>query len=269
VKLTKLARTAILAVLAITLVACTTTPEEKLNTPEGALNTESKYALVVMKPCHAQFLGRCEPDDGRTTEAKLAIHGAPEMVDLKALYEADVALSASIARIDAVNVVNSQFLRTVKQGLVSRQLDVVAVAKPIHEGALRKTSSKRVTFDDVDMIGATQYPLEVAANTFELSSLYQQLEVDYLIVMELLRFNIERHYGPTGKPVGTPQAVSAVRLYLHERTTGKVLFDDYAYKIVASNEAWDKPPHYKSLTDALKYTLGAAIDEAQTNLLSR
>jgi len=259
----------LLHIVALMLVACSATPEEKLNTPPGALNTDSKYALLWIKPCRTPLLGRCESDDGRTTEAKLALHGAPELIDLKALYAADVQLSASIARIDAGEIVQKQFLRNVKQALAARQLDVVAVANPVYEGALRKTASKRVTFNNVDTIGATQYPLEVKANQYELASLYQRLEVDYLLILELLRFNIERHYGPTGKPVGHPQAVSAVRMYLHERSTGKVLFDDFAYKVVESDVAWDKPPHYQSLTNSLKNTLAAAIDEAQANLFGR
>lgn len=269
--LIELKHAGVLTALVFSVLACTSTstPTEKLNAPVGALNAESKYALMWIKPCQTQFFGRCEPDDGRTSEAKLAIHGAAERVDLKALYEEDVGLSASIARIDAADIVQDRFLRKVKQGLSARQLDVVAVAKPIHEGALKKTASKHITFNDVATIGPTQFPLQVKANTFEFSSLYQQLDVDYLIVMELLRFNIERHYGPTGNPVANPQAVSAIRLYLHERATNQVLFDDYAYKAVESDKAWDKPPHYQSLTDSLKYTLQTAIDEAQNNLLRR
>lgn len=269
-KLTKLAPAAILTVLVFSVVACTSTstPTEKLSAPSGALNAESKYALMWIKPCQSQFFGRCDPDDGRTSEAKLAIHGAPERMDLKALYEEDIGLSASIARIDAADIVQDKFLRKVKRGLTGRQLNVVAVAKPIHEGALQKTASKRITFNDVATIGPTQFPLQVKANTFDFSPLYQQLDVDYLIVMELLRFNIERHYGPTGKPVANPQAVSAIRLYLHERATGQVLFDDYAYKTVETDETWDKPPHYQLLTDSLTHTLRTAIDEAQNNLLS-
>jgi len=258
-----------LAVLALLLVACTSTPEENLNTPANAFNADSSYGLIWVKPCQSLFLSRCEPDDGRTTEAKLAIHGAPESVDLKALYEEDLTLSSSIARIDAADILREQFLRNVKQRLLARQLDVVAVANPIPEGALRKTTSKRVTFNDVATIGATQYPLEVKSNTFEWSAVYQKLDVDFLVVMELLRFNIERHYGPTGKPASNPQAVSAVRLYLHERATGKKLFDDYAYKVVIVDNDWDKPPHYQLLTDTLKLTLSAAIEEAQSNLFRR
>jgi len=253
----------------MSVVACSSTPEEKLNTPVGALNADSKYALVWIKPCNSLLLGRCEPDDGRTTEAKLAIHSSPSQVDLKTLYEDDVVLSASIARINAADILQTHFLNSVKQSLSAQQLDVVTVAKPIHEGDLRKTDSKRVTFNDVAAIGATQFPLQVKANTFDFAPLYQQLSVDYLIVMELLRFSIERHYGPTGKPAANPQAVSVVRLYLHERATGNTLFDDFAYKVAVSNNDWDKPPHYQSLTDTLNQTLQSAIDEAQTNLLRR
>jgi len=232
VKLAELTRTGIVTVLAFAVVACTATPEEKLIPPVGALNAQSKYAMLWIKPCRTEFLGRCEPDDGRTTEAKLAIHGAPERVDLKTLYEDDKALSASIARNDATDVLQEQFIREFKRG-------------------------------------ATQYPMEVKANTYDLSPLYQQLGVDYLVVMELLRFNIERHYGPTGKPAANPLAVSAVRLYLTEGTTGQLLFDDYAYKVLETDDAWDNPPHYQSLADSLSQTLNAAIDEAEANLFRR
>ncbi len=250
-------------------VACTVTPTEKLNTPDGALNPESKYALMWIKPCQSKFLGGCDPDDGRSTEAKLAIHSTSEFVDLKTLYEEDVTLSASIARINASDIVQDHFLRNFRQALSARQLDVVAVENPIHQGALQKTASTTVTFDDITTIGATQFPLQVEANTYKFSPVYQQLDADYLIVMELLRFSIDRYFGPTGKPTANPLAVSAVRVYLHESATGNVLFDDYAYNAVELGDAWNKPPHYQSLADSLELSLKAAINEARNNLLDQ
>jgi len=185
------------------------------------------------------------------------------------LYEKDVTLSASIARINASDIVRDHFLRKYRQALSARQLDVVAVDNAIHEGALQKSASSMVTFNDVETIGATQFPIQVKANTFDFSPVYQRLDADYLIVMELLRFSIDRYYGPTGKPTANPLAVSAIRLYLHESATGNVLFDDYAYNAIELGDAWDKPPHYHSLADSLELSLKAAINEARNNLLGR
>ncbi len=260
-------RAVIAVVLAFTVVACTSTPKEKLYIPDHAFNHESKYALLWVKPCHAKLLGGCEVDDGRTTEAKLAIHGEAQRVDLKKKYENEVGLSASIARINATPIFAETFLKQFKQGMVARKMNVVAVAKPVYEGALRKRSSANVIFNDTELLGATLFPLQVKSNSFELRPIYDELDVDYLIVMELLRFTIERHYGPTGKPVSNPQAVSVVRLSVHDRNSNEPVFDDYAYKVVLTDDGWDKPPHYRQLESALTQTLRDVIAEARMNLL--
>jgi len=215
------------------------------------------------------MLGGCDADDGRTTEAKLAIHGAPDRVDLKQQYENDVALSASIARLEASSLIYRQYLVSLKEKLAARQLDAVVVAKPLYEGLLLKRASKQVIFNDVPLIGATQFPLQLQANTFDFTPIYERLDVDYLVVMELLRFNIERHYGPTGKPVGNPQAVSAVRLTMHERNSNELVFDDYSYQVAQLKDDWEAPPHYRSLEKSLSRTLQDALIAAQENLLNR
>ena len=247
--------------------ACSTAPIEKLQLPQSALNTNARYALLWIKPCHEKMLGGCEADDGRTTEAKFVAHGSASQVDLKQEYDDSVALSAAIARINAAPSVRTHFLRALKQDIASRQLNVVAVAEPIYEGAMTKRSSRRVLFDDVPLIGATQFPLQLKANTYDFATIHDQLSSDYLIVMELLKFSVERHYGPTGRAADIPQVVSAIRMSVHERTSNQVIFDDYAYEVSMANKDWDTPPYYRSLEANLLASLERAIAKAKRNLL--
>lgn len=255
------------AVLLFAVVACTSTPLEKLEVPSYAFNKQSRYAVLWIKPCIGKPLGGCEEDDGRTTEAKLAIHGSPTRIDVAQQYEDEVALSASIARVNASETIERRFLRMFKDDMRSRGLDVVSVANPIYEGALKKQSSTRVSFPDQPRLSATQFPLQVKSNTFDFSPIYQNLGVNYLLVLELLNFSVDRHYGPTGKPAANPQVVSAVRVYLHERDTGDVLFNDFSYQFALSEDDWEKPPYYQDLADLLIKTLERSIENSRKNLM--
>ncbi len=253
--------------LLCTVSACGSAPKEQLQLPSEAFNGRSSYALLWIKPCNEKILGGCEDDDGRTTEAKFVVHGSASQVDLKQQYEESVGLSASIARINAKAVVDKHFLQGLTTSLKNRQMDVVAVADAVHEGALRKSSSQRVLFEDVPLIGATQFPLQLESNTYNFAPVYERLGVDYLIVLELLRFSVEQHFGPTGQAAGNPQVVSAIRLYVHERASEQTLFDDYAYRVVLAKDGWDAPPLYESLEETLSNTLRQAIAAATSNLL--
>ena len=251
----------------LTISACTSVPVERLDVPPRAFNEQSRYAVLWIKPCAGKVLGGCQKDDGRTTEAKLAIHGSADRIELKEQYEEEVALSASIARVNAVETLDHKFLREFKNVLSVRGLNAVAVANPVYEGALRKKQSSRVSFADQPRLTATQMPLQVKANTFDFEPLYDNLGVDFLLVMELLNFSVDRHYGPTGNPVSNPQVVSAVRLYLHEAQTNEVLYNDYSYSVAVSDDDWDSPPHYESLSELLIKTLNSSVEEAKNNFL--
>jgi len=265
-------RAPLVAALIITVGGCMSTsrPKEILDVPSGSLNAQSRYALMWIKPCNVRLLvGGCEDDDGRTTEAKLAIHGSADRVDLEELYEEGVGLSASIAQVNAKEFIERHYLREFRSALKARALNVVSVAEPAYEGSLPKLAVERVVFNDVPTIAATQFPLQVKSSTYDFAGIYEKLGVDYLIVLELLRFNIERHFGPTGHPSANPQAVSVVRLSLHERATGKLLFNDFGYIAELVSDDWDRPPYYQELSDTLTGALERAIDDVQSNFLEQ
>ena len=256
-----------LVLICSALASCGSTPPKELTElPEQVFNTQSRYALLWIKPCAEKLVGGCVTDDGRTTEAKYVVHGSAGQIDLKQQYEDSVALSASIARINARPSMQTHFLQSLRQDLMARNLNVVAIAEPLHEGFLKKTSSSRVLFENAGT-KATQFPLQLKANTFDFQSVYQRLGVDYLVVMELLRFSVEQHFGPTGKATENPKIVSAVRLYVHNRATNEMVFDDYAHKVVLAEDGWDEPPLYKSLESSLMLTIRGAVEESKANLL--
>jgi len=142
------------------------------------------------------------------------------------------------------------------------------LSQAVYEGAFPKTGrAKLVVLDEPPLLGATQFPLQVPANPYDFDVLYKELEVDYLVVLELLRFNIERHYNAAGKPASNPHAVSVVRLRLHDKESNEVLFDDYAVDGVIVGNDWDDPPYYLPLAAGLSQTLRASIRESTDNLL--
>lgn len=256
------------ALSTFTVVACTATaPKEILEVPANTFNNQSRYAILWIKPCNGKALGGCEDDDGRTTEAKLAIHGSPDRIDLKQQYEDEVGLSASIARVNATTTIDKNFLRDFKDTLSARGLDIVAVANPVYEGALRKKGSTTVSFADAPRLTATQFPLQVKSNRYDFAPLYENLGVDYLLVLELLNFTVDRHYGPTGNPVSNPQVVSALRVYLHEGATDELLFNDFSYDFALSDDEWDSPPMYQSLSNLLVKTLEKSVAKSKANLM--
>jgi len=251
----------------LVVVACETTPIEKLELPANAFNKQSRYAILWIKPCHTNMFGRCTPDDGRTTEARLAIHATSGYIDLNQEYVNQLGLSASIARINASEIIEEHYLRGFKNDLSERGLDLIAVREPFFEGTLPKRSSSRVSFADKSGQNATRFPLQVKSNTFDFDLIYQELGVDYLLVLELLRFSLDQHYGPGGSTVTNPEVVSAIRVYLHQRESGEVVFNDYAHNIAVSADDWDSPPHYQALADLFVQTLESSIKETKTNLL--
>lgn len=256
--------------LLLLLGACASAPSEKLTFSAEQIDKSKRIALLWIKPCIAKLTGGCESDDGRTAEAKLAIHGAVGWVDLKQEYEDDIGLAASIARINAGPVIEEAYLRKLKTHLLNRGLSAVAVANPVYEGALGKQRrSKTVTFNEQSLLGATQFPLQVKANSFNLAPLHDSLSAEYLLVLELLRFNVERHYNSTGRPASNPHAVSAIRVSLHERDGNRVLFDDFVQKGAIVANGWNAPPHYPILNDMLIATLQNAIEEASSRLLEQ
>lgn len=259
----------VLAVVLLTTGACSTTPKQQTLLPETPLSSDSRYALLWIKPCIPKLIGGCEPDDGRTTEAKLAIHGVAEQIDLKQQYEDDIALSASIARTDAGPTIEQHYLQSTWQTLAARGLNVVAVANPVYAGALNKSKrSKRFQVDDTPVLGATQFPVQVLEHSYDFMPVYDKLNVDHLVVLELLRFNIERHYSITGKPASNPHIVAAVRVYVHKRAGDTVVFNDYAHNISISSDEWDAPPHYQELSDRLLSNLTSSIKDSVEKLVS-
>ncbi len=258
----------LLSIFVLQLMACVSTPTEKLKVPSSIYTADASVALLWIAPCANDTFGNCAADSGMTTKAKLAIHGSADRLDINRQYETDAGLQTRLSRIDAAPIIDQQFLVQFRDALQARSVNAVSVKKPVYAGSLRKRSrSSSITLGG-QAIKTTLFPQIASRNTYNFDSIYAGLDVDYLMVMELLRFGVDRHFGAVGKPLNNPYGAAIVRVYLHEKSSGELVYDDFSHAKITSPDDWDDAPDYIKLGETVEQALSDAIDGVENVLFS-
>ncbi len=251
--------------------ACASLPTEKLSVPSSAIQETNQYAMLWVKPCAGTVFGGCGEDNGKTTHAQLVVHGSPGRLDVKQAYQNETDLSNALAKMDAGGIIKKAFLIDFRNSLLSQGLNVKAVAKPVYAGRL-KQSKQRVVHtlpkEPSVTLASTQFPQMVSRHSYELTQLFDRLNVDYLLMLELLRFGIDRQYGPTDEPISRPLGVAVVRVTLHQRGQVNPVFDDFSQSIKFVANDWNTPPEYERLAFELDQLLDNAVRASMRQFLN-
>ncbi len=102
---------------------------------------------------------------------------------------------------------------------------------------------------------------------YDLKSISDELQADYLMVLEIHRFGVKRYYYGF-MPKTPPFAWTALRCTLIETASNKVVADHFSEKAILSEE-WDEPPDFAKLMKAILTSFEGTIDDVFTGFLGR
>jgi len=102
---------------------------------------------------------------------------------------------------------------------------------------------------------------------YDLKSISDELQADYLMVLEIHRFGVKRYYHGF-IPTTPPFAWTALRCTLIETASNKIVANHFSEKAISSEE-WDEPPDFANLMKAVLTSFERAIDDVFTGFLGR
>jgi len=89
----------------------------------------------------------------------------------------------------------------------------------------------------------------------------KEIEVDYLIILEILSFGIGRSYALGIIPTIQPQGLTNLRCYLIDSSSDEIIAQHISKNLESSQGEWDEPPEYPNLMKAMLASFEKSIDE--------
>ena len=89
-------------------------------------------------------------------------------------------------------------------------------------------------------------------NHYDYKPITDDLQVDYLLVLEIIRFGVARHYYgfiPTGNPAGWV----ALRSSFIDARTNELIAQQFSNINEPVSKEWDQPPDYNEVVNANQF----------------
>jgi len=260
-----------LPVLFLLVSACAKPPATLTAIAPDRVPASSSVGVAWLTPC-GWFAG-CKKEDAKSNQAKFIPFGANGLLILGAVMSAHQDVIDGLEQVSADDIVTDQFLSPIGSALKSQGFSVNAKSKSGYAGAYERIDGKAITLTEKlkelypergrlpgsDIVNETQRDITSIAN--ELSS-------DYLVILEINRFGVQRDFGPVGIPLGRPYALSIVRTYLVDVSSNEILFNDYGIGEVKIPEGWRQPDDWTLVNDATKKSLEIALERTTRSLAS-
>jgi len=98
------------------------------------------------------------------------------------------------------------------------------------------------------------------SSTFDFRPISEELHTDYLMVLEIYSFGVGRSYYGFF-PMGPPKGWTALRCYLVETRSNKVVSQQFSTSLEGAKGEWDEPPEYSNLINAVAGSFEKSADE--------
>ncbi len=102
---------------------------------------------------------------------------------------------------------------------------------------------------------------------YDLKSISDELQADYLMVLEIHRFGVKRNYYGI-MPKTPPSAWTALKCTLIETASNKIIAEHFSEKAILIEE-WEEPPDFPKLMKATLTSFKGTIDDVFTGFFGQ
>jgi len=255
---------------ALVLSACSTPPQIINDIPAGKFNSDGKVGVIWLSRC-SNSVG-CKKSTAGATLAEFTPIGSVGLLVYGAVMSAHEDVIAALDDADATDLIQSRFLLPAEQLLEARGMQPEVVMDPYYPGNLDETKRHKVvevsTFKKVNVERESHLANPfVYENSYDLNVVANTMDADFLLVLELLNFEVHREFLSLGIPFSEPYAVGAVRVHLLDVENDELLLNDYAYhQVHVVDGEWKQPGNWENLLGATNGSLENALNEVMSRL---
>lgn len=225
------------------------------------------------------WLSRCTGSLSCNESSNAAQSGefVPNIVGLVvqgAVMAAHEDIVAALDTINAADTIAPHYVEAGSNALKQRGYGVQSQQTPHYPGNLEKdTPGKTVNATSFRITNRSAPPASPVAyvneRSYDLTTIADTLNVNYLLVLGLLNFNAQREFFKFGMPASDVYGSSAVRLYLKDNATGVILYNAYAYHDWhVLNGEWKQPGNWENLLAAVTASLNASVKDVVSRFVT-
>ena len=247
--------------------ACATVPQSTLDIESGRLSAGATVGTVWISPCST---GKgCRKSGDASVLGEFVPVGANGLLIYGSVLAAHQEIIDALDTISSAPIVERKFSQPMQNLLRSAGFSVSVNNDNLYAGDL-EIIGKRTAVNFATTIDEKYprepgkvrgFPLILQQKDFDLSAVAGSMNVDYLAVLEVYRFNVQREFGPLAIPLTQPYGMSLVRATLVDVKTGERIFDDWGFgeKFVETGE-WRQPGDWSNVLAITEEALELAID---------
>lgn len=252
------------------LVGCISAPTRMVDFAEETLPRDASVGVVWLSSC--SIAKGCKKSSAGSNLAEFAPVGASGLLIYGAVISAHQELIDALDLIKADNVVQEQFLQPVADALKARGHQVQVKTDFNYPGDFKNLDRTPVALAEELM---ELHPRTTRTDTVyfqeykrDFSNLNEEMNTDYIVALEILRFAMLREFGPLGIPLTEPFGSSAARVYLINTQTNEMVFNDYGIAEIQLDGEWRQPGDWSNAHGAALEALTLATTRATDDLLS-
>jgi len=260
-----------LLAFSILIVACSSPPKIINVLQPGALDSDATVGIVWLSRCSG--VAGCKKSGAAATLGEFRPVGTVGLLTLGAVLSAHQEIIDVLDSVDAAEIINPLYLDISEQAFQKKGINARVVRDPYYPGSLKKqkrhktigTDTILVTNKEREAVNRTPFVFE---QTYDLTNIASTENFDYLLVLDLLEYGVQREFGPFAVPTTAPYGVGAVRLYLVDVRGDLLLLNDYSYheRHVIDGE-WKQSGSWSNLLETTNESLRRSIEDVMTRFI--
>lgn len=248
---------------------CVAGPQRISDWDATRLDSTSSVGLVWFTPCSVNE--GCDKSPSESNRAEFKPIGAKAEATNRDVLESHADLIDALATITADDTVTSAFFSPLSDALGTRGIRPSIKSTLNYSGESASAGGPRIKLesefrDAHPRFGRTD-PAVFTLYKHDYRALAEQIDVEHLIVLDVLRFVVSRDFGPFGIPTIRPYGSAAVQVLVVNARTGKVLFRDYGVGEARADRPWRQAGDWTHVREAASSALRLAIGQATEKLL--
>ena len=255
---------------------CTTQFVKMDEVPSGALQSGSKVALVYALPCSNMdtLMAKCSSPSTPLNEGVYVDYGSSIVARSVGLHD---EVEAKLKTLKPANTILEELEGKLAPLLTNLGHEVQVRPDPLLVWNLEKRGKASSFFYSEYNRGEKKYQSvrpnglgEGISGNFDFQPLINELDTDFLMVIELLRYGVDRRYTAlVSVAMEPPMGTAAIRVSLFQRGVDKPLYNNIINRREPVDGEWKTPPDFEDLMSIPPKVLRAAIDDAAQEILAR
>ena len=230
---------------------------DDISTPDDFLqNKDASIGLIWTSQINIHY------PEGPEYTAKHYMLGQQGLLDIAVSRKFSEKIENALSKIKLEELMKERFFPVFQAAFENYNFSVKIKSEPYCWKKFRLGSNKycenALDIKKMEIKKAGEMPIPVF--TFDYKPVFEELGVDYLLVIDLIQHGTGRSYfamAPTSPPKGTTMLTS----HLIEHKEQAVLSQHLCSIVEPVQGEWDEPPEYANLLKAARQSFEIAVDE--------